>query len=479
MELTPSASYSTTIRYEILNRPGMLGRFTTAIGEAGGDIRALEIVSAARDVMVRDVTFYARDEAHARAIIDRVNTLEAVRVIQCSDRTFRLHLGGKISVVSKEPIVNQDDLSMAYTPGVARVCLAIAADPAKAFSLTIKGHTVAVVTDGSAVLGLGNLGPVAALPVMEGKAMIFKDLGGIDAFPICLATQDPDAIVETVERIAPVFGGINLEDIAAPRCFEVEERLKERLGIPVFHDDQHGTAVVVVAALMNAAKVVGKGIESLRIVIMGAGAAGIATARMLLVAGVNDLVVCDSRGAIFRGRRENMNVAKDWVAEHTNQRCFQGSLHEALAGADAFIGVSVPNVVTADDIRSMAPDRIVFALANPNPEIQPEAVEGLVRVMATGRSDYANQINNALVFPGIFRGALDVRARCINEAMKMAAAKALANLVGPEELSEEHIVPAVFDRRVAEAVSGAVAEAARSSGVVPEPAVPTATVGAR
>ncbi|MBI4492726.1 MAG: NAD-dependent malic enzyme [Chloroflexi bacterium] len=465
MELLPSASHSITMRCEIQNRPGMLGRITSAIGEEGGDIGAVDIVSVSKGVMLRDITFNARDEAHGRQVVERVKGLPGVRVVHTSDRTFLLHLGGKIEVRGKSPIKTRDDLSMAYTPGVARVCRAIAEDPSKAFALTIKRNAVAVVTDGSAVLGLGNIGHQAAQPVMEGKAMIFKEFGGVDAFPICLATQDPDEIVETVERIAPVFGGINLEDIAAPRCFEVEERLRERLDIPVFHDDQHGTAVVVLASLLNALKVVGKDLDKVRVVMMGAGAAGIATTRMLRAAGAWNIVVCDSVGAIYSGRPERMNPAKNWVAEQTNPGQFRGSVHQALAGADVFIGVSVPGIIAVDDIRSMARDPVVFAMANPWPEIQPEAVAGLVRVMATGRSDYPNQINNSLVFPGMFRGALDVQARTINEAMKMAAARAIADMVGEDELSEEYIVPSMFNRRVVESVSAAVAEAAHRTGV--------------
>lgn len=465
MELLPSPSYSVTIRCEIENRPGMLGRLTTAIGEEGGDIGAIDIVSASKELMLRDVTCNARDEQHAQRVVDRVNATPGIRVVHHSDRTFLLHLGGKIEVKPKSPVKTRDDLSMAYTPGVARVCLAIAEDPSNAFSLTVKRNMVAVVSDGSAVLGLGNIGPQAAQPVMEGKAMIFKEFAGVDAFPICLATQDTDEIVETVVRIAPVFGGINLEDIAAPRCFDIEERLRELLDIPVFHDDQHGSAVVALAALYNALKVVRKELERVKIVVLGAGAAGIASARMFLAAGARDVVVCDTVGAIYDGREVNMNSAKQWIAEHTNPRGLRGSIHEAMAGADVFIGLSQPNVITVDDVRSMAPDAIVFAMANPRPEIQPETVAGIVRVMATGRSDYPNQINNSLVFPGVFRGALDAQARTINEEMKMAAARAIAAVVGDDELSEEYIIPSMFDRRVVEHVSTAVLEAAYATGV--------------
>jgi malate dehydrogenase (oxaloacetate-decarboxylating) len=469
MAQTPSASYSIIVRCQIENRPGMLGRLATAIGDAGGDIGAIDIVRYERGTLVRDLTINCRDDTHGQAIVAAIRAVPGVAVVNVSDRTFLLHLGGKIEVTPRVPIKTRDDLSMAYTPGVARVCRAIAADPSAAFALTIKRNTVAVVTDGTAILGLGNLGPLAALPVMEGKALLFKEFGGVDAFPICLDTTDSDAIVETVVRLAPAFGGINLEDIAAPRCFEIEDRLRERLDIPVFHDDQHGTAVVVLAALLNACRVVGKPLESLRAVIMGTGAAGVAILRILLASGMTEIIACDRAGALYRGREANMNAVKEWVAAHTNPRGIRGSLADVIAGADLFIGVSGPDLLTADDVRRMAPDPIVFALANPDPEIAPEAVAGLVRVMATGRSDYPNQINNVLCFPGMFRGALDVQAREINEPMKLAAARALAAVVTDEERSEEYIIPSVFNRRVVEAVAGAVAEAAVATGVARRP----------
>ncbi len=465
MELLPSASYSFTVRCEITNVPGALGRLTTAIGEEGGDIGAVDIVSVGKGVLIRDITVAARDEAHARRIQERIAHLPGVKVINVSDRTFLLHLGGKIEVVSRVPVKTRDDLSMVYTPGVARVCLAIAADPDKAWNLTIRRNTVAVVSDGSAVLGLGNIGPLAAMPVMEGKCMLFKEFGGVDAFPLCLATQDVDEIVETVARVAPTFGGINLEDISAPRCFAVEQRLRERLDIPVFHDDQHGTAVVVLAALMNALKVVGKEPGTVKIVLLGAGAAGVACARLLLLAGEGDVVVCDRSGAIYAGRRENMNPEKAWLAEHTNPRREQGSIHHVLRGADVFIGVSGPGLVQADDVRTMAKAPIVFALSNPVPEVQPEEIRGIARVIATGRSDYPNQINNVLCFPGLFRGALDCLASQITDGMKMAAAQAIADVIGPEELNEEYIIPSVFNRQVADRVAAAVRDAAYEAGV--------------
>jgi malate dehydrogenase (oxaloacetate-decarboxylating) len=374
-------------------------------------------------------------------------------------------MGGKIEVRSKVQVRNREELSMAYTPGVARICRAIAADRSRAYQLTIKRNTVAVVTDGSAVLGLGNIGAEAAMPVMEGKALLFKEFAGVDAFPICLSTQDPDEIVRVVQAISPGFGGINLEDIAAPRCFDVEDRLKASLDIPVFHDDQHGTAVVVLAALINALRIVRKPIGQTRVVISGMGAAGTACARILLGAGVAHIVGCDRRGAIHAGRDLGGNPAKQWIAAHTNPEGFSGTLGEALAGADVFIGVSAPNLLTPSDVRSMARDPIVFALANPDPEILPEDVDGIVRVMATGRSDYPNQINNVLCFPGIFHGAFECQASQINEQMKLAAARAIAECIAPDELTEEYIVPSVFNKRVAQRVADAVVRAAVDSGV--------------
>ena len=469
MTAQPSASYGLTLRCEIANVPGQLGKLASAIGEAGGDIGAIDIVRIDRRTIVRDITIAARDEEHGHAIVERIHTVPGVRVVRVSDRTFLLHLGGKIEIRAKVPIKNRDDLSRAYTPGVARICRAIAEDPEKVYSLTIKRNTVAVVTDGSAVLGLGNIGPKAALPVMEGKAMLFKEFGHVDAFPICLSTQNPDQIVAAIQAIAPGFGGINLEDIAAPRCFEVEDRLRASLDIPVFHDDQHGTAVVVLAALLNALKLVGKKPAEARVVVSGMGAAGVACTKMLLAAGFGHIVGCDRRGAIYAGRREDMNPVKEWVAQHTNERCFSGTLCQAVAGADAFIGVSAPGLLTREAVASMARDPIVFALANPDPEVQPEDVSDLVRVMATGRSDYPNQINNVLCFPGIFRGALDCQASEINEAMKVAAAKAIAGMVTDDELSEEYIIPSVFNRQVATSVASAVADAGYATGVARRP----------
>src|SRR5438477_10520503 len=461
--VSPSASYSLTVRLSITNRPGMLGRVAMAIGDAGGDIGAVDLVESTRDRILRDITINARDSTHGQQIVNRLRHLAGVRVVNLSDRTFLMHLGGKIEVHSKVPIRTRDDLSMAYTPGVARVCLAIKEDRQRAFSLTMKHNTVAVVTDGTAVLGLGDIGPEAALPVMEGKAMLFKEFGGVDAMPICLATKDPAKIVETIRYLAPGFGGINLEDIAAPRCFEIEERLRKDLDIPVFHDDQHGTAVVVLAALLNALRIVKKDLRRLRVVVTGVGAAGTATIKILMSTGVRDIVGVDEHGTIHRGRATGMDFMKRWVASATNPRQVKGGLGAALARADVFIGLSVPGILTVRDIRRMARDPIVFAMANPEPEIRPEEAGRHVRVMATGRSDYPNQINNVLCFPGFFRGLLDARARVVNDEMKLAAARGLAACVSRSELCEEYIIPSVFNKSVAPAVAEGVARAAHDT----------------
>jgi malate dehydrogenase (oxaloacetate-decarboxylating) len=467
---SPNPAYSVRLRVEVGNTPGSLGRLATAIGEQGGNIAALDIVEATAASVIEDVTIDARDEGHAADIRTAVEALEGVRVHSVLDRTFLLHVGGKIEVRSKIPLRDRADLSMAYTPGVARVCNAIAADVEQVHSLTIKRNTVAIVTDGTAVLGLGDIGPEAALPVMEGKALLFKEFARVDAFPICLRVDrdDPagaDQLVEAVERLEPVFGGINLEDIAAPRCFDVEERLKASLDIPVFHDDQHGTAVVVLAALRNSLQVVGKRMEDLKVVIAGVGAAGVAIARILLEAGVPNVIGVDRKGAVYEGRAD-LNAAKRWFAEHTNPESRKGALHEVLPGSDVFVGVSGPGLLLRDDLRVMNRDPIVFALANPDPEIVPEAAAGMCAVLATGRSDYPNQINNVLCFPGIFRGALDAGAHSITEGMKLAAADAIAAAVAPAELSPNYVVPSVFNRRVVELVADQVAAAARAEGVV-------------
>jgi malate dehydrogenase (oxaloacetate-decarboxylating) len=462
---TPSVSYSSTLRVKLSTKTGTLGELTMAMGRAGADIGAIDIASVTRDAITRDITFTAASEEHVREITEAVRDVDGVEVVNVSDRTFLLHLGGKIEVVSKIPLKTRNDLSMAYTPGVARVCEAIHRDPEKVFTLTIKRNTVAVVTDGTAVLGLGDIGPAAAMPVMEGKAMLFKEFAGVDAFPICLSTKDPDEIVRTIKTIATAFGGINLEDISAPRCFEIEERLKEELDIPVFHDDQHGTAVVVLAALINAAKIVGKRMEDLKVVVNGTGAAGVACTKIIMAAGVTNVVGCDQNGVLYRGRREHMNWIKDWYAQNTNPDNVQGTVHDAMRGADVFLGLSVPGVINVEDLKAMNDKPIVFAMANPTPEIMPEDAEPYVAVMATGRSDYPNQINNVLCFPGIFKGALACRASRINEEMKLAAAHAIAGLITDTELHPEYIIPSVFDKRVAEAVSKGVEEAAYQTGV--------------
>ncbi|MDQ1637246.1 MAG: hypothetical protein QOF62_585 [Pyrinomonadaceae bacterium] len=465
MERSPSDSYSLTIRVKLSARAGTLGEVTTAIGRAGGDIGAIDIVSVGRDHIIRDITVNTVSSEHEEKIVKAVKDIDGIEVLQTSDRTFLMHLGGKIEVVSKMPLKTRADLSMAYTPGVARVCEAIHDDPEKAFTLTIKKNMVAIVSDGTAVLGLGDIGPAAAMPVMEGKAMLFKEFGGVDAFPICLSTKDPDEIVRTVKNIATAFGGINLEDISAPRCFEIEDRLKEELDIPVFHDDQHGTAVVVLAALINALKIVGKEMSEIKVVVNGVGAAGVACTKIVMAAGVKNIIGCDQHGALYRGRRENMNKVKEWYAANTNPNEEQGTVHDIIKGADVFLGLSVPDVINEEDLKQMAAKPIVFAMANPTPEIMPEDAAPYVAVMATGRSDYPNQINNVLCFPGIFRGALACRARSINEEMKLAAANAIANIITAAELHPEYIIPSVFDKRVAEAVAHAVEEAAYASHV--------------
>ncbi len=460
-----SPSYSTTMRLQYPDRAGQLGRITSAIGEADGFIGAVDIVDVRSNLITRDITVNARDVEHSRRLVEKVRLLDGVEVVRVSDRTYLLHLGGKLEVKSKVAIKTRDDLSMVYTPGVARVCRSIHVDPEAAYALTIRRNTVAVVTDGSAVLGLGNIGPRAALPVMEGKAVLFKEFGGVDAFPICLDTQDTEKVIETCCFLAPTFGGINLEDISSPRCVEIEERLTSLLDIPVFHDDQHGTAIVVLAALRNALKVVDKRLEDVRITINGAGAAGLAITRLLKSLGASQIIVCDTRGAIVKGRTARMNPLKEWVAENTNFEGVAGMLDKAVAGSDVFIGVSAANVLTVDHVKAMARAPIVFALANPDPEIDPDLAMPYAEVMATGRSDYPNQINNVLCFPGFFRGMLDVRAHRVTESMKLAAARAIADVISDEELHADHVIPSVFDRRVATAVAQAVAEAAVEEGV--------------
>jgi malate dehydrogenase (oxaloacetate-decarboxylating) len=460
----PSAQFSATLRVHLPNVPGAFAAFAAAVAEQDGLLDAIDLVRAEEGTKVRDITVLATDADHIDRIVEAVRALDGLVVEQVSDRTFLLHLGGKLEIVAKTPLKTRDDLSMAYTPGVARVSQAIADDPAKIWALTIKQNTVAVVSDGSAVLGLGDVGPGAALPVMEGKAVLFKEFGDVDAFPICLDTRDPDEIVRIVKAIAPVFGGINLEDIASPRCFEIERRLRETLDIPIFHDDQHGTAIVTLAGLLNALLVVRKSLDDVRIVVTGVGAAGIAVMKTLLAAGATDIVGCDRHGVVHTGRG-GLDEVKAEFAALTNPRGLTGSADEALEGADVFIGLSSPGAVSADAIRTMAPDAIVFAMANPTPEVLPEEIEGDVAVIATGRSDYPNQINNVLAFPGVFRGALDVRASTINKQMELAAAHAIAAVVDPDHLAADYVIPSVFNRDVGPAVAHAVAGAAVRTGV--------------
>ena len=468
MSATPSAQYRLTIRVTLEDSQGILGLVTSAIGEAGGMIAAVDLVEVDGAHSLRDIVVDASGRDHWERIVAAIDAVDGAEVVDTTDRTFLLHAGGKIEQHNKHPLKTRDDLSMAYTPGVARVSLAIAADPDKAFQYTIKRNTVAVISDGTAVLGLGNIGPRAAMPVMEGKCCLFKEFAGVDAFPICLESTDPEEIVRTVKLIAPAFGGINLEDISAPRCFEIEDQLKEQLDIPVFHDDQHGTAVVVLAALLNAVKLTGRRLEELNVLVVGLGAAGMAVSKMLLAAGVSRIIGADSQGALHVQREDyldgSMNSVKRWFAEATNPDCRTGAPADVIEGTDLLIGVSGARAFPAEALARMNRDAMVFAMANPNPEVNPEEAAPYVRIMATGRSDYPNQINNVLCFPGVFRGALDVRAPTITEEMKMAAARAIAAIVDESELRDDYIIPSVFNRDVAPAVAAAVAEQARAAG---------------
>lgn len=462
--MTSTTQNNIVIRIEMDKNTGTFGRIATAIGEAGGDIVAVDVSGSGPQTTTRDITVNIASNESKDQFLSLLNEIPGVRVLQVSDKTFFMHLGGKIEVTPRVPIKSRDDLSRVYTPGVANVCMAIHQDPASAHTLTIKRNTIAVVSDGTAVLGLGDIGPLAAMPVMEGKAMLFKQFADVDAFPICLDTKDTEEIIETIKRIAPSFGGINLEDISSPRCFEIEERLNKELDIPVFHDDQHGTAVVLLAGIYNAVKVVGKRLEDCKVVLCGIGAAGIACTKILLAAGVQNIIGIDREGALVRGT-DYAHEAWRWYAEHTNPHLETGGLSDVIQGADIFIGVSGPGVLKRDDVRKMAKDPIVFAMANPTPEITPEEAAGLVRVMATGRSDYPNQINNVLCFPGLFRGVLDCRATRITESMKLAAAKAIASVVTDEERDEQYIIPSVFNTEVAARVKEAVMKAAHADGV--------------
>ena len=464
--VSPSTSITLEVRYP--SRSGMLARITGAIAAEGAVIRNVTILASDGGKTTRAIDVEGTDEAHERRIALAVGGLAEVELLRCSDRTFALHQGGKIAIANRVPLNDRDSLSRAYTPGVARVCLRVKDDLDAAYRLTVKQNMIAIVSDGSAVLGLGNIGPYGALPVMEGKAMLFKTFGGVDAFPICLDTQDTEQIIATVCNIAPVFGGVNLEDIAAPRCFEIEERLQAKLEIPIFHDDQHGTAVVVAAGLLNALKVTQQSIGDIRVVISGAGAAGLAVAKLLLRFGVGDLILCDSKGAIYAGRGEGMNPYKDKLAEQTNRDNLKGHLEDVIRGADVCVGVSQPNVLSGDGLKSMAEPRIVFALANPIPEVDPEAAHAHARVVATGRSDLPNQINNAIAFPGIFRGLLDARASRVVPEMLVAAAKALAGAVPDEALTEDYIIPSLFQEGLSPLVSKAVYQVAVDAGVARE-----------
>jgi malate dehydrogenase (oxaloacetate-decarboxylating) len=460
----PSASYSIVIRARLPQQPGAFGQVATTIGNTGAILGAIDLVKVEKSMKVRDITVACIDSAHGERVVDAVREIDGVTVESVLDRTFQMHQGGKIEVNSTIPVKTRDDLSMAYTPGVARVCNAIHQDVERAWSLTIKGNTVAVVSDGTAVLGLGDIGPEAAMPVMEGKALLFKEFAGVDAFPLCIDTTKVDEIVAFVTAAAPTFGAINLEDIAAPRCFEIERRLREALDIPVFHDDQHGTAIVVLAALLNALRVVGRRVEDARIVVTGAGAAGTACTDIILAEGATNVIVCDSKGAVYSGR-PGLDPERAALAERTNPGREEGMAEELLAGADIYIGLSGPGAVSPAAVRTMASGAVVFAMANPTPEVMPEEVLDDVAVMATGRSDYPNQINNVLAFPGVFRGALDVRATTINEEMKLAAARAIAAIISDDELDPEYIIPSALNRDVAPAVAEQVAEAAVRSGV--------------
>ena len=462
---SPGVAYSVTLRAEYPNNPGMLAQITTAVSNAGGDAAAIDVVSSSSGIMVRDFTVNATSIEHGELITAAVQKVPYVKIKTVSDPTFLLHIGGKIEMQSRVAVATRDDMSKAYTPGVGRVCLAIKQDPAAVWSLTSKGHTVAIVSDGSAVLGLGDIGANAALPVMEGKALLFKEFGGVDAWPIVVDTNDTEEIISVVKAIAPGFGGINLEDISAPRCFEIEKRLKEELDIPVFHDDQHGTAVVVLAGLINSLKLIKKKPEELKVIVAGAGASGTACIKILLKYGVKNITGFDRNGSISKHRDYGNNSSKEWLAQNTNPDNVDCTLAEGLVGADFFLGLAGPDLVKPGQIERMGTDAIVFALSNPDPEIWPEDIPDNVRIMATGRTDYPNQINNSLCFPGLFRGVLDVRATEINDEMKIASAKAIADVIPQNVISEDFVIPSVFDERVASSVSDAVALMAQSTSV--------------
>jgi len=462
---TPGVAYSITVRSEYPNDPGMLGKITSAIGDAGGSAMGVDVVQTSKGSMVRDFTVNTSGHDHAIEVVDAIKAVPSVKVRSVSDQTFLLHVGGKIEMSSRVPVTTRDDMSKAYTPGVGRVCMAIHEDPDAVWALTGKGNTIAVVSDGSAVLGLGDIGAAASLPVMEGKALLFKEFGGVDAWPVVLDTNDTEEIIRFVKAMAPGFGGINLEDISAPRCFEIEDRLRAELDIPVFHDDQHGTAVVVLAGLINSLKIVEKKPGDLKVVVAGVGAAGTACTKILLSYGVTNIIGYDRQGALDRGREYGDNTMKQWFADNTNPENLTGTLAEGLVDADMLLGLAGPGLVTAEQVSKMTSDAIVFALSNPDPEIWPEEIPDNVRVMATGRTDYPNQVNNSLCFPGLFRGVLDVRASTINDEMKIAAATAIAGVIPDSHISEDFIIPSVFDKNVAKRVSRGVARVAQETGV--------------
>lgn len=462
---TPGVAYSITVRSEYPNDPGMLGKITSAIGDAGGSAMGVDVVQTSKGSMVRDFTVNTSGHEHAIEVVDAIKAVPSVKVRSVSDQTFLLHVGGKIEMSSRVPVTTRDDMSKAYTPGVGRVCMAIHEDPDAVWALTGKGNTIAVVSDGSAVLGLGDIGAAASLPVMEGKALLFKEFGGVDAWPVVLDTNDTEEIIRFVKAMAPGFGGINLEDISAPRCFEIEDRLRAELDIPVFHDDQHGTAVVVLAGLINSLKIVDKKPGELKVVVAGVGAAGTACTNILQSYGVTNIIGYDRQGALDRGRDYGDNTVKQWFADNTNPENLTGTLAEGLVDADMLLGLAGPGLVTAEQVSKMTSDAIVFALSNPDPEIWPEEVPDNVRVMATGRTDYPNQVNNSLCFPGLFRGVLDVRASTINDEMKIAAATAIAGVIPDSHISEDFIIPSVFDKNVAKRVSRGVARVAQETGV--------------
>ena len=462
---TPGVAYSITVRSEYPNDPGMLGKITSAIGDAGGSAMGVDVVQTSKGSMVRDFTVNTTGHDHAIEVVDAIKAVPSVKVRSVSDQTFLLHVGGKIEMSSRVPVTTRDDMSKAYTPGVGRVCMAIHEDPDAVWALTGKGNTIAVVSDGSAVLGLGDIGAAASLPVMEGKALLFKEFGGVDAWPVVLDTNDTEEIIRFVKAMAPGFGGINLEDISAPRCFEIEDRLRAELDIPVFHDDQHGTAVVVLAGLINSLKIVDKKPGDLKVVVAGVGAAGTACTKILQSYGVTNIIGYDRQGALDRGREYGDNTMKQWFADNTNPENLTGTLAEGLVDADMLLGLAGPGLVTAEQVAKMTSDAIVFALSNPDPEIWPEEVPDNVRVMATGRTDYPNQVNNSLCFPGLFRGVLDVRASTINDEMKIAAATAIAGVIPDSHISEDFIIPSVFDKNVVKRVSRGVARVAQETGV--------------